>query len=860
MSKNNDFIVLKFGGSSVSNLKNWKNISEIMKKRKTEATKVVVVCSAIRGISDKLEKLIDNILKSDFKESLKEIKTIHYKLAKELGIDGPEILEKEFDILERILFGATYLQEKGPKTTAKVMAFGEILLTMLGEKFLKTQGHKVYWLDAREAMTTRDPENFPDWKRFLQASCNFDPDKKLMESLMGEKGNIIITQGFIGKTPSGETALLGRGGSDTSASYFATKLNASRLEIWTDVPGMYTINPFLVSQARILKKLTYIEAQEMATTGAKVLHPRCIGPVMKYQIPLEILCTQKPNLAGTLVSGANEDSGTGVKAISVRKNISLISVENLEMWQEVGFLARLFVKFQDHGISIDLLSTSESTVTVSIDPSPHDDFEEQLKMLLEDLGKLGKTTMITSCVAITLVGNNIRSILYKLSPVLKIFEEKKIYLLSQAANDLNLSFVIDQEGHEKIVNNLHQQLFDTSYENETFGPTWLEEFGESIKEKDSWWKSKKAKLIEIAKKEKSAYVYFGPNLLNQVKKIKGVKSVNKLFYSIKANSHPEVLKLIYGNGVGLECVSIEELKFIENLFPDLDNERVLFTPNFSGKEEYQYALNKKYFVTVDNGFSLKEWPSIFKNQKIFLRIDPGKGRGHHTHVQTAGNQSKFGLSPENLLELLPLISKSKVSVIGLHAHAGSGITTPEHWREVALFLCQLAEKFPEVKYLNLGGGLSVPMRPSENEFNLELLEKEIQAVADLYPNYKFILEPGRFFVATSGVLISEVTQIKTKGQINYVGIHTGMNSLIRPSLYGSYHHIVNLSRLGSPAVISANIVGPICETGDILGLSRPLPKTEEGDIMLIDCAGAYGRVMSSEYNKRLPAKEIFLKS
>jgi diaminopimelate decarboxylase/aspartate kinase len=857
-----DIIVLKFGGTSVSSLTRWKNISDIVKERSREAKKTIVVCSAIRGISDRLEKLIDNILRVDFKIGLDEIKTIHYNLAKELGIDGKEILKDEFDYLERILFGASYLEEKGPKITAKVMSFGEILLTHLGTEFLKKEGHKAGWFDAKEALTTKDPENLPDWKRFLQASCDFHPEKDLIQMISSLKENVIITQGFFGKTQNGDTALLGRGGSDTSASYFASKLNAQRLEIWTDVPGMYTTNPSMVSQARLLKKLTYIEAQEMASTGAKVLHPRCIGPVMKYNIPLQILCTQRPEISGTLVSGNNEESGTGVKSISVRKNIALISVENVMMWQEVGFLAKLFSKFQHHGISIDLLSTSESTVTVSIDPSPHDDFEEQLKNLMVDLGNLGKATIISDCVAITLVGNNIRSILYKLSPVLKIFEEKKIHLLSQAANDLNLSFVMDQEGHEKLVSEIHNQLFDTSYENETFGPTWLEQFGETkgkgLKTKN-WWKKNKQKIIKIANKEKSAFVYFGPKIKEQAEKIKSLKSLDKIFYSIKANSHPEVLKLIEKLGIGLECVSLNELKFVEKLFPKIKNEKVLFTPNFSSKEEYQYALKKKYFVTVDNGYSLREWTSLFKNQKILLRIDPGKGKGHHAHVQTAGNQSKFGITPDQAIELLPLIKKNKISVVGLHAHAGSGITTPQHWKEVALFLCNLAEKFSGVKYLNLGGGLSVPMRPNENEFNLGQLDEELIRVKELYPQYQFLMEPGRFFVAQAGVLVSQVTQIKRKGDINYLGINTGMNSLIRPALYGSYHHILNLTKLDSPHTLNANVVGPICETGDILGISRPFPKTQEGDIILIDCAGAYGRVMSSEYNKRLPAKEIFLK-
>ncbi|HEV7786020.1 MAG TPA: bifunctional aspartate kinase/diaminopimelate decarboxylase, partial [Thermoanaerobaculia bacterium] len=280
--------------------------------------------------------------------------------------------------------------------------------------------------------------------------------------------------------------------------------------------------------------------------------------------------------------------------------------------------------------------------------------------------------------------------------------------------------------------------------------------------------------------------------------------------------------------------------------------------NFAPREEYVRGFAAGARVTLDNVHPLREWPSVFAGREVFLRLDPGRGRGHHAHVRTAGAQSKFGIAPDQLEETQALLAACGARVVGLHAHMGSGIRSPEAWQEVALFLAAEAERFPDVRVLDLGGGLGVPERPGQSALDLLALDDLLRRFKAVHPRFELWLEPGRFLVALAGVLLARVTQVKHKGEVRYVGLETGMNSLIRPPLYGAYHPIYNLTRLDEPPAMVAHVVGPICETGDILGHSRRLPPTFEGDVVLIANAGAYGRVMSSHYNLREPAGEALV--
>jgi diaminopimelate decarboxylase/aspartate kinase len=171
-------------------------------------------------------------------------------------------------------------------------------------------------------------------------------------------------------------------------------------------------------------------------------------------------------------------------------------------------------------------------------------------------------------------------------------------------------------------------------------------------------------------------------------------------------------------------------------------------------------------------------------------------------------------------------------------------------------LGKLAQRFPQVRAIDLGGGLGVPEKPGQVPVDLAALQSVVDEIRAQSPGLELWLEPGRFLVAQGGVLVVEVTQLKGKGAVQYVGVATGMNSLIRPALYGAHHDIVNLTRFGQPGTEVYNVVGPICESADYLGHERLLPATQEGDVLLIANAGAYGHAMSSNYNLREPACEI----
>ncbi|MFL6236448.1 MAG: bifunctional aspartate kinase/diaminopimelate decarboxylase [Thermoanaerobaculia bacterium] len=856
------WVVLKLGGTSVSTPERWSTIAGLVRARiDKDGLRPLVVCSALSGISNQLEALLAAAVEGGHEEPLASIERRHLELGRGLGLAAAPLLKADLDELSRLALAASLLREAGPALKARVMAFGELLSTRLGAAYLQSQGIATAWHDARTSLVAREDPALGA-RAVLSATCDFERDEALAARLGDLPAAAVITQGFIARNREGQTVLLGRGGSDTSAAYFAARLGAARCEIWTDVPGLFTANPALLPSARLLRALDYDEAQEIASMGAKVLHPRSIPPVRRHGIPLHVLCTDRPEAPGTVISAVGAPGGPQVKAISSRRGITLISMDTVGMWQEVGFLARAFNTFAEHGISIDSVSTSETNVTVSLDPSANVLDEAALSGLLDDLSAVCEPRVIAPTASLSLVGRGIRAILHELGPVLEAFEELKVHLMTQSASDLNLTFLVDEEPSERLIRQLHGLLFGQKGESALFGPTWSEMFGGPVEEvtvsPHEWWHRRRSELLEIAARRGPVYVYDAPALRAAAEPLQGLDAVDRLFYSLKANSHPGVLRVFHDAGLGLECVSAAELDHVLALFPGIDPGRLLFTPNFAPREEYERGFAAGARVTVDNVHPLRHWPEVFRGREVFLRLDPGRGRGHHAHVRTAGAQSKFGLAPEQMEEARGLLAACGARVVGLHAHTGSGIRTPEAWSEVALFLAAAAERFPDARVLDLGGGLGVPERPGQSPLDLDLLGDQLRRFKTANPRFELWLEPGRFLVAQAGALLARVTQIKRKGEVTYVGLETGMNSLIRPALYGAYHPILNLTRLDQPAAWIAHVVGPICETGDILGRSRRLPATEEGDVFLLANAGAYGRVMSSHYNLREPAGEALL--
>ena len=257
-----------------------------------------------------------------------------------------------------------------------------------------------------------------------------------------------------------------------------------------------------------------------------------------------------------------------------------------------------------------------------------------------------------------------------------------------------------------------------------------------------------------------------------------------------------MLRLLSKENLGFECVSIDEVNHVLESVPGIRPEDVLFTPNFAPRSEYEIALDIGVRLTVDNSWAIHQWPDLFAGKEIFLRLDLDRGYGHHKKVITSGADSKFGVSLEHLDQVMHTLQGNGCRVTGLHAHTGSGVINENVWREQLERFLEVLPMFPDVKVVDLGGGLGVPERSGQAGFNLRRLDKILaETLGDR--GLELWLEPGRYLVAECGVLLSRVTQLKTKGQYNYLGISTGMNSLIRPALYGAYHDIVNLSQTGN---------------------------------------------------------------
>jgi len=860
MTSGAPWVVLKFGGTSVSTLANWRNIAAVVRERLAAGRRVLVVHSALSGITDRLEKLLAAALAGAHEPLLAAIEERHRTLATELGVGVSAELEHYFTELQQVASGLALLRELSDRTRARVMANGELMATEIGARFLRAQGIEVTWWDARAGLHAEERSSASARASYLSATCDFAADPSLQTTLAALTP-VVVTQGFIASDAAGDTVLLGRGGSDTSGAYFAAKLQAERLEIWTDVPGMFSANPRSTPAARLLRSLHYDEAQEIASSGAKVLHPRCILPAKQGQIPLWVFATQTPKLEGTHISAAGGDGAAQVKAVCIKKGITLVSLDSPGMWHEVGFLADAFQVFKRHGLSVDQVSTSETNVTVSLDPQANTIDGAVLERLTADLSQLCRAQVIGPCASVSLVGRNIRGILHQLGGALELFAEQRIYMVSQAANDLNFTFVVDEDQGDRLVQELHDLLIRPVRGDSVLGPTWEQLFGAKTAAAAGpapWWRRRRAELLRLSTQHDCAYVYDGASVRAAARALRGVGGVDRVFYAMKANPHAGLLRIMEGEGVGFECVSPGEVERVLATLPAIDRDRVLYTPNFAGRAEYVWALDAGVHVTIDNLYVLRAWPEVFTGRAIFVRLDTGTGRGHHQHVKTAGAQSKFGVPLGELAELRELAAKHRVRIVGLHAHPGSGIFDVGNWAETAALLLEVAQQLPDVRSVDLGGGLGVPDSPDQAGIDLEQLGTALRAVRQRRAEIEVWLEPGRYFVAAAGVLLAQVTQTKAKADNRFVGIATGMNSLIRPALYGAWHDIVNLTRIDEPATELVNVVGPICESADFLGHDRLLPPTREGDVLLIANAGAYGHAMSSNYNLRAPATEILL--
>jgi diaminopimelate decarboxylase/aspartate kinase len=395
-------------------------------------------------------------------------------------------------------------------------------------------------------------------------------------------------------------------------------------------------------------------------------------------------------------------------------------------------------------------------------------------------------------------------------------------------------------------------------ETAVFGPSWRALHAGDAPRAIPWWRTQREALLELAGQGTPRYVYHLPTVRDRARALAALPAIDRRFYALKANPHAAILHALEKEDCGFECVSGGELAHLFATLPDLDPQRVLFTPSFATRDEYADAAARGVRITLDSTFPLAHWPELFRGRDLMLRIDPGFGHGHHEKVRTGGKGAKFGIEIEMLPAFQSAAKAIGARIVGLHAHIGSGIAESSHWAEVYARLASLADGIGTVSAIDVGGGLGVPYEPDAAPFDLAAYGDALAAIKEAYPQYALWVEPGRWLVAESGVLLTHATQVIEKSGVRRLGLDAGMHTLLRPALYGAFHQVVNLSRIDDADAAVFDVVGPICESGDVLGRRRKLPAATTGnDVLLIADAGAYGASMASNYNLRgLPGESV----
>ncbi len=368
------------------------------------------------------------------------------------------------------------------------------------------------------------------------------------------------------------------------------------------------------------------------------------------------------------------------------------------------------------------------------------------------------------------------------------------------------------------------------------------------------------------------YVYNENILRTRCQELNALSSLEgfRVNYSAKANTNLELLKIIQQENCVVDAMSPGEL--FMNKKAGFTKDTILYVCNNVSQEELQNAVDNGLLISVDSLSQLELLGSINKGGKVMVRFNPGIGAGHHQKVITAGKETKFGVTPDMMDDVFAVLKKYDLTLAGINQHIGSLFMEADGYLDAAAFLLSLAETLPagaleKLEVIDFGGGFGIPYRKYEDQPRLDMQElgtKLHTLMADWAQKTgykgKFFVEPGRYVVAECSVLLGSVYVTKTNGENIYAGTDLGFNVLARPMMYDSHHDVEVYRKNGSPdaKLIEQSVVGNICESGDILAKKRMLPRIEEGDVLGILDAGAYGYVMSSTYNQRLRPAEVLI--
>ncbi|MBS0056267.1 lysine-sensitive aspartokinase 3 [Yersinia sp. Marseille-Q3913] len=445
-------VVAKFGGTSVADFDAMSRSADVVLSNPDVR---LVILSASAGITNLLVALADGCEPEQREHHLDEIRRIQDAILAKLA--DPLVIREEID---RMLENIAMLSEAASLATSaaltdELVSHGELMSTLLFVELLRQRQAAVEWFDVRKIMRTND--------RFGRA----EPDSALLVELAQSQlapriqHAIVVTQGFIGSESKGRTTTLGRGGSDYTAALLGEALNVSRIDIWTDVPGIYTTDPRVVLSAKRIDKIAFEEAAEMATFGAKVLHPATLLPAVRSDIPVFVGSSKDPAAGGTLVCNETENPPL-FRALALRRNQTLVTLHSLNMLHARGFLAEVFNILARHNISVDLITTSEVSVALTLDTTGSTSTAGSLltTSLLTELSSLCRVEVEEGLALVAIIGNKLSQSCGVGKEVFGVLDPFNIRMICYGASSHNLCFLIPGSDAEKVVQTLHHNLFE----------------------------------------------------------------------------------------------------------------------------------------------------------------------------------------------------------------------------------------------------------------------------------------------------------------------------------------------------------------------------------------------------------------
>ncbi len=339
---------------------------------------------------------------------------------------------------------------------------------------------------------------------------------------------------------------------------------------------------------------------------------------------------------------------------------------------------------------------------------------------------------------------------------------------------------------------------------------------------------------------------------------KALPAGTNIFYACKANSNPEILRILLKAGSSIECVSKEEVLLA--LSVGFKPEQLLYTCSSVSDKELHFIAKQGIKINLDSLGQLEKIGRWKPGSAVSLRINQGIGAGHHQHVITGGPDSKFGIYYTQVADILKMARKYRLEITGLHQHIGSNVLDAKILSQAATVLLKTAREFPDLESIDFGGGLGIPYKPDDKSLDVQSYSQQLAKLVQEFSKklgrpIRIAVEPGRFLVAQAGVLLVSVTDMKKTPHKTFVGVNSGFNHLLRPAMYGAYHQIENISQPQAKKE-KVTIVGNVCESGDIFGEGRMLSRAVEGSVLAILNAGAYGYAMSSNYNLRPRPPEV----